>query len=254
MNAIALRRKRRQDGFIDAAKDKLVSLLSRAKDSINPVDSFSAKLKKALVKAIAYAIRGGFIGFFKAGRLLEKISNRLAVSKESAHMLIAKLVASASKIVKAVLSKIKRGDDSANKLVAARKRDAALKLQINRYIDKAVANAIRRRNDGVLDKLKEKAVSAIKAVIEKLDPRESKAQKAKKLLLKGLKAIQKGGADAIGKVAEFFGKYGEIMGLFSLGTLGGIHLINIRNTLKSLARIKERGERMLREVSQNGDI
>lgn len=244
MNAIALRRKKRQDGFIDAAKDKLVSLLSRAKDSINPVDSFSAKLKKALVKAIAYAIRGGFIGFFKAGRILEKISNRLAVSKESAHMLIAKLVASASKIVNAVLSKVKRGDDSAKKLAAARKRDAALKLQINRYIDKAVADAIRRRNDGVLDKLKEKAVSAIKSAIEKLDPRESKAQKAKKILLKGLKAIQKGGANAFGKVAEFLEKHDGTARAFAQIT----QLINI------LLRLKARYERILRMTSQNGDI
>lgn len=247
MNAIALRRKKRQDGFVDAAKDKLVSILSRAKDSINPVDSFSAKLKKALVKAIAYAIRGGFIGFFKAGRILEKISNRLAVSKESAHMLIAKLVASASKIVKAVLSKVKRGDDSAKKLVAARKRDAALKLQINRYIDKAVADAIRRRNDGVLDKLKEKAVSAIKSAIEKLDPRESKAQKAKKILLKGLKAIQKGGADAIGKVAEFFKKHEESARAFAF-RMGLTQLINLFHKLQG------RQNEMLRKIAQNGNI
>ena len=231
----ALRRKKRQDGFIDAAKDKLVSLLSRAKDSINPVDSFSAKLKKALVKAIAYAIRGGFIGFFEAGRILEKIRNRLAVSKESSHILVSKLVASASKVVNAVLSKVKRGDDSASRLMA-QKRDAALKQQIRKYIDKQVVIAIRRKNDGILDKIKEKTLSAIKSAIAKLNPKEDGAAKAKKVLLNGLKAIKNGGAKRLGSVINFFQKHEkELLGLHILALLQGYWS-------------------KLRSVSANGDI
>lgn len=86
------------------------------------------------------------------------------------------------------------------------------KYALKRYIDREVARAIRRedalrrRNDIELERIKDKAISLIKKAISKLDPRDSKAEKAKKTLLKGLKAIAQGGAGAIKKVVKFYKK------------------------------------------------